>query len=116
MTTQSYRSASAELLIQADAELAAGDVRQASEKGWGAAAQAVKSVCVQRDWPHDSHALLHQAVSRIVEETDDDSVLHMFSVANLLHVNFYENWLDEGTVVRGLVAVRRLIDKFEALP
>ena len=60
--------------------------------------------------------MLHQAVSRIVEETDDDSVLHMFSVANLLHVNFYENWLDEGTVVRGLVAVRRLIDKLEALP
>ena len=44
MTTQTYRDASRLLLAQGRAELAAGDVRQASEKGWGAAAQMVKSI------------------------------------------------------------------------
>ncbi len=116
MTTQAYGQASLHLLDQARAELDAGDVRQASEKGWGAAAQAVKALCARRQWPHDSHALLHQAVSRIVAETDDESILHLFSVANLLHINFYENWLDEQTVRRSLIAVQQLRDKLNALP
>ena len=34
MTTQKYREASRYLLAQARSELDAGDVRQASEKGW----------------------------------------------------------------------------------
>ena len=113
MTTQTYQDAAIHLLAQAEVELAAGDTRQASEKGWGAAAQAVKAVCERRDWPHASHALLHQAISQIVEESGDESVLHLFSVANLLHINFYEHWLDARTVSRSLVAVQRLIDKLE---
>ena len=115
MTTQTYQEATQHLLSQAQAELAAGDIRQASEKGWGAAAQAVKAVCDERRWQHDSHALLHQAISRIVEETEDESVLHLFSVANLLHINFYENWLDERTVRHGLVAVDRLIERLDGI-
>ncbi len=44
MTTPviTYREASHELLAQARTELAAGDLRQAAEKGWGAAAQITK--------------------------------------------------------------------------
>ena len=116
MTTQRYLNASMQLLEQAQLELEAGDVRQASERGCGAAAQAVKAVCQRRGWRHDSHALLHDAIDRIVEETDDESILHLFSVANLLHVNFYENWLRARQVTRGLTAVRRLIDKLDTLP
>ena len=39
MVMQTYREASRCLLAQAESELAAGDVRSASEKGWGATAQ-----------------------------------------------------------------------------
>jgi hypothetical protein len=46
MTTQAYHEASMVLLEQAEAELAVGDARQASEKGWGAAAQVVKAAAV----------------------------------------------------------------------
>ena len=38
MTTQKCRESSRHLLSQARSELSTGDVRQASEKGWGAAA------------------------------------------------------------------------------
>ena len=44
MTTQKYRQDSRTLLAQARSELAIGDVRQASEKGWGAAALMLKAV------------------------------------------------------------------------
>ena len=47
-----YRDSVADLLEQARTELAACDVRQASEKGWAAAAQSVKAQSQARDWEH----------------------------------------------------------------
>ena len=44
MTTRTYHEASRALLAQAESELARDDVRQASEKGLGAAAQMVKAI------------------------------------------------------------------------
>ncbi len=58
MTTQKYHAASRYLVQQARAELALGDLRQASEKGWGAAAQMVKAVAEFRGWSHRYHGLL----------------------------------------------------------
>ena len=52
MTTQKHREDSRHLLNLARRELAAGDVRQASGKGWGAAAQILKSVAEDRSWDH----------------------------------------------------------------
>ena len=56
MTTEKYREDSRRLLDQARRELETGDVRQASEKGWGAAAQIVKAVAEKRGWRHRGHA------------------------------------------------------------
>ena len=53
---EKYKSAGRELLEKARDELAQGDLRQASEKGWGAAAQMVKAVAERRGWRHDGHA------------------------------------------------------------
>ena len=94
MTTETkYRSAATQLLEQARRELAAGDIRQASEKGWGAAAQAVKDVAERRGWKHKTHAALFNTIERLAEETDGDHLLSLFHVANNLHSNFYENEL-----------------------
>ena len=110
VTTQTYHEASMTLLAQAEAELAQGDVRQASEKGWGAAAQIVKAVAQQRDWPHRNHAALYQAVNRLAIETGDEDLSNLFQVANALHQNFYENWDNADNVGRALTAVRRFIE------
>ena len=91
MTTQTYQEASRTLLAQAEAELGLGDVRQASEKGWGAAAQMLKAVAQQRGWAHQSHAALYRTISRLVSETGDDEIRRLFHVAGSLHTNFYEN-------------------------
>ncbi len=115
MTTQTYQDAAIHLLAQAEAELAAGDTRQASEKGWGAAVQAVKAVCERRDWPHDSHRLLFAAIGGLIAETGDESIEDLFAVAHQLHINFYEDLLSDRLVRQGLVAVGRLTDKLARL-
>ena len=115
MTTQTYQDAAYHLLAQAEAELAAGDTRQASEKAWGAAAQAVKAVCESRGWRHRSHASLFQAVERIENETSDAEFAQLFDAANTLHINFYENWLSARGVRTRLPKIRRFVNKLEAL-
>ncbi len=46
---RAYAEAALELLRKAEAELARGDLRQASEKIWGTAALAVKAFAYWRD-------------------------------------------------------------------
>ena len=116
MTTQAtYRSSAAALLEQARIELAAGDTRQASEKGWGAAAQAVKAVAESRGWEHRNHAALFRAVARLANGSEDEDIHRWFHIASSLHVNFYENWLEADAVEVGLSDVNRLVDRLESI-
>lgn len=115
MTTLTYQDAARHLLAQGFEELAQEDSRQASEKGWGAAAQMIKAVATSRGWQHDSHASLYRVVSRLVRETGDDGIRSRFSTANGLHQNFYENWGDADYVAGGLRDVRDLLDRLEPL-
>lgn len=116
MTTQTYQDASQQLLTQATVELAQGDVRQASEKGWGAAALAVKALAERRAWQHGSHRDPFLTVDRLVDETGDQQIDDLFASANLLHVNFYENHQGIEKVTERLEKVRQFIDKLDALP
>jgi uncharacterized protein (UPF0332 family) len=110
MTTETqYSSAATQLLQQARQELARGDVRQASEKGWGAAAQAVKAVAEGRGWEHKNHAALFRAVDRLAREKRNDKLNALFVAANGLHMNFYENWMPLGTVRVGVDEVAQFV-------
>ena len=113
MQTLTYREAARELLAQGFEELAAGDSRQASEKGWGAAAQMIKAIASHRGWKHNSHANLYRVIGRLVTETGDKGIHRRFGVANALHQNFYENWGDTDYVARGLSDVRELLSRLE---
>ena len=110
-----YRTAGKELLDQATHELAIGDVRQASEKGWGAAAQMVKAVAEQRGWQHNNHASLYRVIDALAKETQDQETYRLFQVAGSLHTNFYENWETPGGVASGLQDVQRFLDKLATL-
>lgn len=92
----------------------AGDVRQASEKGWGAAAQMVKSIAEERGWLHRGHELLFDAVSTLAQEAGDEDIDRLFELASALHINFYEDWYGVGRVERGLRDVETFLDKLEA--
>lgn len=115
MTTQIYRAASRQLLAQARTELASGDLRQASEKGWGAAAQAVKAVADHRGWEHKTHRHIWVAVRRLSDERPDIELNQLFRSANHLHSNFYENVDAEREVSDALDEVERLIGLLEPL-
>ncbi|MDE0369428.1 MAG: PaREP1 family protein [bacterium] len=115
MTTLTYQDAARHLLAQGFQELAAGDSRQASEKGWGAAAQMIKAVASSRGWQHNTHASLYRVIGRLVKETGDDRIRNRFGIANGLHQNFYENWGDADYVAGGLADVQELLDQLEPL-
>ncbi len=115
MKQLTYHDAARTQLAQGVEELAEGDVRQASEKGWGAAAQMVKAVASRRGWRHDGHAALFAVIDRLVAETGNAGLGRRFHVANSLHQNFYEDWQSAEAVGRGLADVGRLIDELEPL-
>ena len=115
MTTQTYQPASQRFLVQAKQELAAGDLQQASEKGWGATAQIFKAVAEQRGWEHGKHRHLSRAARRLRVETGDRDVYRFFSVANDLHGNFYENEMSAEDIAESLDDVQALLDRLETL-
>ena len=115
VTTQAYQQASQRFLDQAKQELAAGDLQQASEKGWGAATQMLKAIAEQRSWEHGKHRHYHRIISRLRAETGDRDVYRFFSVANDLHGNFYENEMSAEDIAESLDDVQALLDRLETL-
>ena len=115
MVTQKYRDASRYLLAQAQSELATGDVRQASEKGWGAAAQMLKAIAEERGWEHERHRHFSQVASRLRYELGDGDLYRQFRVAEGLHENSYEDTLEPEDVALDLRDVALLLDKLESL-
>ena len=115
MTTQKYRDDSRHLLAQARSELNAGDVRQASEKGWGAAAQILKAVAEQRGWDHGKHRHLSRVASRLRSQYGDGDIFRFYQVADSLHGNFYEDEFTAEDVAQALGDVESLLDKLEPL-
>ena len=81
MTTQRYQQASEQFLAQARQELSDGDLAQASEKGWGTAAQILKAIAEQRGWEHNRHRHYLRIASRLRAETGDGDIRRLTDVA-----------------------------------
>ena len=109
MTTQTYQQASQRFLAQAKQELAAGDLPQSSEKGWGATAQILKAVAEQRGWEHSRHRHHLVTVSRLRAETGDGDIRRLFNTASALHENFYENMMSAEDIAESLDDVQALL-------
>ena len=115
MQVLKYQTAAADCLRQAFAELEDGDLRQASEKGWGAAASVMKAIAEQRGLEHHSHDILFEVAALLTGESGDVNIRRDFQMASSLHTNFYEGWLREEMVRDGLDQVRRLLTTLEPL-
>ena len=102
-------------LSQAFEELDRGDLPQASEKGWGAAAQIVKAIAQERGWRHYSHLDLQRVVGRLYRENNDFALKGLFHSANWLHINFYENRYSSAVVGDRLRRVERFVVRAEEL-
>lgn len=117
MTTRSdwHLEVAAEFLARAPDYLADDDLLQASEKGWGAAAQMVKAVAETRGWNHSGHRQLHQTVERLVAETGQAELRTLFNTANTLHANFYDGFLPATAIDADLEAVERFAELLRPL-
>ena len=115
MTTPRYQQASRRFLAQARAELTAGDLMQASEKGWGAAAQMLKAVAEERGWEHGRRRHLSRVASRVRAETGDRDVYRWFQVAESLHGNFDEDRMSAEDIAESLNDVQALLARLATL-
>ena len=115
-TVAFHADASRMMMEQAAPELAKGDSLQASEKGWGAVAHAVKAIAEGRGWRHNTHRDLFDVARRLANETGQPEILDLFIMASGLHINFYEGWLSDEVIADSLVSVRRLTAMLDELP
>ena len=112
---QYYINTSRDFYARARAYLAANDLLQTSEKGWGAAALRVKSIAELRGWRHTHHGELSQTIDRLVAETGDGQLKSFFNSANALHRNFYEGRWPRAEVRKRLARVGELLRRLENL-
>ena len=112
-TSERYRSAAYTLYDQGIVELEASDLRQASEKFWGSAAQAMKALAERKGWHHRSHRHFHQTLDRLIDVDGHEDIVRRFGLAESLHINFYEDRASAETIAIIAEEIRRLIDRLE---
>jgi uncharacterized protein (UPF0332 family) len=102
-------------LSEAEAFLSKGDYVEASEKAWGAAAQIVKALATREGREIRSHSGLWVYVNDLVKKTQDPELRRLWWAANLLHQNFYENFMTTEDVTLAVEDVKRFVEKLKKL-
>ena len=114
MATVAFHADTGRMMIgQAEVALAEWDGLQASEKGWSAAAQAVKAIAEGRGWEYKEMANLFKVASMLADETGRQEIRTLFSVASGLHANIYEGWLGDDYIADSLADVGLLLDMLD---
>ena len=88
---------------------------QASEKGWGAAAQALKAVAEERGWNHNGHGLIVDIAKQVSDEEGHGDILTLFAFGQLLHVNFYEDALATDVIASYIDNIKALLPELERI-
>ena len=107
-----YETQAREFLARSREYLAQGDLHQASEKGWGAAAHVAKAVAVAQGWTYDTHSDFSLVVDQARRLTGNSSLSGLRGIANELHGNYYrrKRHLDFGLIGEDLERVAELLD------
>jgi len=100
---------------EAEEFLAKKDYTQASEKAWGASSQIVKALAAKEGEELRSHASLWQYVDRLAEKLEDVELRHLWRTANVLHQNFYENWMPPREVELSIRDIKTFIEKLKVV-
>ena len=81
---------SREFLAKSRKYLAIGDLHQASEKGWGAAAHIAKAVALAQGWQYTRHSHFHRLMNQAGQATGNNRLRYLHGRAEILHINFYD--------------------------
>jgi len=112
-SAERYLEGAEELLAQAREELSRGDLRQASEKVWGACALAIKAYALHREGRKlKSHRELWEYKNRVAKELGD-WVRAVFRQANTMHTNFYEDQATKEDIEDVIKEVSKLVSRIK---
>ena len=114
-TVEDYTAQALKFLAQSDAEFAVGDTRQASEKLYGAATQAVIAAAKQRGWRYRSHRDNKNATTRLASELHDDLLLAGFLAAEKFHINFHHGGMEDYEIADDRPVVHRYVHRMMTL-
>lgn len=108
---------SREFLDRGREYLAAGDLHQASEKGWGAAAWMAKAVAESQGWQYKRHDEFFTVMRQAQDLSGDMRLRNLRRAANELHGYFYtrRRFLSSDDIEQGLEEVAQLLDILQSL-
>lgn len=97
--------------------LSAGDLHQACEKGWGAAAHMTKAVAANHGWEYEKHRDFSVVLNNVWKLTGNDRVSDLRGSPNDLHGYFYERdeFLDAQVIAADIERVAELLDLLSPL-
>ena len=112
-----YRQQARQFMLKSRQYLADGDLHQASEKGWGAAAWMAKAVAEAQGWKYTRHDEFADVINRARTLSGDARLRNLRRVANELHGYFYtrRRFLDAEDIGDGLDQIAALLDILEPL-
>ena len=110
-----YAELSRHFIEKADEYLLAGDRVQASEKGWGAVAEAIKSIAEERGWNHQGHRLLNDVAFQLSLEWERRDLKLLYDAIEKLHINFYEDTMELDDVAASVENAKGLLRELENL-
>ena len=102
-------------LREAEEFLAKGDYVQASEKGWGVAAQMIKAIATKENLELRSHASLWEYLDKLAENLQDVELRRLWWTANNLHQYSYESWMTPRDVKYAIEDVKKFAEKLKKL-
>ena len=106
---------SATFLRRSRSYLANGELLQASEKGWGAAAHAAKIYAAAHRLPYNDHAGFADVITELRMATNHHQLWSWSESANALHRNFYNDDLAAPQIARYLDDVANLVNLIRQL-
>ena len=115
MTIAERSQSALAFLEDAEREFAAGDVRQASEKLWGAATDAITAVALERGWKHTSHRDMKNAVQRLAVEPGNNYLDAQFAAVEKFHINFFHPALEDHEIEADKPIARAFVHRTLAL-
>ena len=115
-TVEYHAERSWHFLELVDDEVARGELEEASNKVWGAAAHAIKAVAERREWPHGAHRDLEEVVMRLVDDEGAPPILYTYyTSANWFHSRFYGGPPDERMIRHGKGQIADFIRLLESV-
>ena len=112
-----YRSQAWEFLAKSKQYLADGDLHQASEKGWGAAAHMVKAVAEAKGWEYEMHDQFRTALRNARQWLRNEQLRTLGYSAEALHKNYYQReiFLDSEDIRADLEDVELMLNILQPL-